>query len=380
MVEPGLGQDERPTGIEFGALPAVGFDVDEGVGLGFAAEVYQYGDGTELPYEWTVQPRVYVTTRGRRDFTVFFDSPTLLPGGWRVDGFVGYERRVSSPYYGVGNESSYDEGLDDPDGTNPYYYAFGRLRRMGRLNLQRRLGSTPVRLLIGAGLVSNEVDPVPRDEGTTLYASEFGSPPQTYWTNYVRVGLVWDTRDRETASRRGTWTEVIFKIVDQSLGADVEFTQWTVIDRRYFALGERLVLAHRYHLQGVRGSAPVEQLQRIDTSFREGEGLGGSSSLRGVRRNRYTGEGMLSWNVELRGRVHDFRALGRDLYVAASVFLDQGRVWTDGVRLDQLLSDLHRGYGGGLHGGMGENLVASLYAGTSAGTGLQAYVMLGYLF
>jgi len=380
VVEPGLGQDDRPTGIEFGALPAVGFDVDEGVGLGFAAEVYQYGDGTALPYEWTVQPRVYVTTRGRRDFTVFFDSPTLLPGGWRVDGFVGYERRVSSPYYGVGNESSYDEGLDDPDGTNPYYYAFGRLRRMGRLNLQRRLGSTPVRLLIGAGLVSNEVDPVPRDEGTTLYAGEFGTSLQTYWTNYVRVGLVWDTRDRETAPGRGTWTEVIFKIVDQSLGADVDFTQWTVIDRRYFALGERLVLAHRYHLQGVVGTAPVEQLQRIDTSFREGEGLGGSSSLRGVRRNRYTGEGMLSWNVELRGRVRDFRALGRDLYVAASVFLDQGRVWTDAVRLDQLLSDLHRGYGGGLHGGMGENLLASLYAGTSAGTGLQVYVMLGYLF
>jgi outer membrane protein assembly factor BamA len=153
-----------------------------------------------------------------------------------------------------------------------------------------------------------------------------------------------------------------------------------LVDRRYFALGERLVVAHRYHLQGLFGGAPVEQLQRIDTSFREGEGLGGSTSLRGVHRNRYTGEGMLSWNAELRGRVKSFRMMERDLYVAASVFLDQGRVWTDEVRFDELLSDLHRGYGVGLHGGMGENLVASLYAGVSAGTRPQVYVLLGYLF
>jgi outer membrane protein assembly factor BamA len=228
--------------------------------------------------------------------------------------------------------------------------------------------------------VNNEVDPVPRDEGSTLYESEHGDGLQAYWTNYVRVGLVWDTRDRETAPRRGTWSEVVLRRVDQSLGADLDFTQWMLVDRRYFALGERLVLAHRYHLQGLFGGAPVEQLQRIDTSFREGEGLGGSTSLRGVHRNRYTGEGMLSWNAELRGRVKSFRMMERDLYVAASVFLDQGRVWTDEVRFDELLSDLHRGYGVGLHGGMGENLVASLYAGVSAGTRPQVYVLLGYLF
>jgi hemolysin activation/secretion protein len=99
-----------------------------------------------------------------------------------------------------------------------------------------------------------------------------------------------------------------------------------------------------------------------------------------VLKNRYAGKGMLVWNTELRWRVMDFSLIGHSFHVAATAFLDQGRVWRGGVRFGELLSDLHRGYGVGLHGGMGQDFVGSLYAGTSAETGLQVYVGLGYLY
>jgi hypothetical protein len=376
----GLAGQERPTGFEVAGLPALGFDADEGFGYGLLAEAYQYGDGSLMPYLWTVQPKLYLTTRGRRDITIFFDAPGLLPGGWRADASLGTQERIANPYYGLGNASTYETTLEDPDGPDPYYYAFGRIHRFARVNLQRALGESPLRALFGVGLVSTEIDPVPRDEGATLYGSQLGTSVRTYWTNFVRAGLVWDTRDRETAPRRGTWTEIVVQRTDESLGADVGFTRWTFVDRRYASLGERLVLANRYLLQGFGGDAPVDQLQRLETSFKEGEGLGGSSSLRGVPKNRYTGKGMLVWNTELRWRAVDFRALGRGFHVAASAFLDQGRVWSGGVRPAELLSDLHRGYGGGLHAGMGENFVASLYGGTSADAGLKVYLGLGYLY
>lgn len=376
---PALGQ-ERPTGLEVAGLPALGFDTDEGFGYGVLAEVYQYGDGSRLPYEWTVQPRVFLTTRGRRDVTIFFDAPGLVPRGWRVTGHLGIEKRLATPYYGLGNESTYQASLEDPAGPNPRYYGFGRLRRVARVDLQRPLRGTPLRGLLGVGLVSTEVDPVPEDEGTTLYAGEVGTSVETHWANFVRGGLVWDTRDRETAPTRGVWSEVLVQWIDEELGADLAFTRWTLIDRRYVSLGDRLVLAHRYLLQGVSGNAPVDELQRIETSFKAGEGLGGSSSLRGVPKNRYAGKGMLVWNTELRWRVMDFSLIGHSFHVAATAFLDQGRVWRGGVRFGELLSDLHRGYGVGLHGGMGQDFVGSLYAGTSAETGLQVYVGLGYLY
>jgi len=50
------------------------------------------------------------------------------------------------------------------------------------------------------------------------------------------------------------------------------------------------------------------------------------------------------------------------------------------VRWDELLSGLHRGYGGGVHLGMGENFVASVDAATSSESDLSVYIGLGYLY
>jgi hemolysin activation/secretion protein len=168
--------------------------------------------------------------------------------------------------------------------------------------------------------------------------------------------------------------------VDESLGADVAFTRWSVIDRRYYSLTDRLVFAHRYALQGARGDVPLHQLQRVQTSFKQGEGLGGSSTVRGLPKNRYAGKGMLFWNAELRWRVVDFTAAGRSFHAALSGFVDQGRVWSGGVRLSELFSDLHRGFGGGAHLGMGENFVASVDVAHSSEAGYPIYLSLGYLY
>jgi len=388
FATPALGQEPRaggtppagPTGLELAGVPAVNFDADEGFGYGAAVELYQYGEGTRAPYVWTAQPKIFLTTGGRRDVTLFFDAPGVLPDGWRLDAFLGIEKRVTTPFYGLGNETLHDESLEDPNGPNPHFYAFGRLRRSATFNLQRSVGDTSLRALFGAGLVSTDIDPVPDDLGSTLYAEQADTSASTYWTSFVRGGLVWDTRDRETAPRRGTWTEVLVQRVDERLGADVAFTRWSFIDRRYFSLGERLVLAHRYLLQGVTGDAPVDQLQRVETSFKDTEGLGGSRTVRGLPKNRFTGRGMLVWNTELRWRVADFRAVGRPIHVTLSAFLDQGRVWSGGVRAGELLRDLHRGFGGGVHVGMGENFVVTLDAATSREAGLPIYIGLGYLF
>jgi hypothetical protein len=381
LVEATEAQSGRATGLELAGLPTLSFDSDEGVGYGAIAEIYDYGDGTPRPYKWTLQPKVLITTRGRRDVTLFMDAPDLLPEGWRVNGFLGYERRIVTPFYGIGNETTYDASLDDPDGPNPHYYAFGRLRKSALFNLQRNLPGTPLWALFGGGLVNSEIDPTPENDGTTLYATELGAAVETYWTNYVRAGLIWDTRDRESAPTEGVWSEVVFHWVTESLGADVDFTRWSVTDRRYYSLTDRLVLANRLFLQGINGDAPVHQLQRVQTSFKQGEGLGGLRTLRGISKNRYAGKGMFVWNAELRLRVVEFAALGRSFHGAVSGFLDQGRVWSGGVRPRELLSDLHRGYGVGLHLGMGENFVATLdVAHSSEEDGYPIYVALGYLF
>ena len=97
-------------------------------------------------------------------------------------------------------------------------------------------------------------------------------------------------------------------------------------------------------------------------------------------KNRFVGRGMLVWNAELRWRVGDFRLLGRASHVVLSAFVDQGRVWDEEIRIDELLTDLHRGIGGGVRLGFGENFIVALDIGTSKETGMPIYIGIGYLY
>src|SRR5688500_4525242 len=69
---------------EYVALPAINFSTDEGFGYGALLEAYNHAPGAQ-PYRFTLQPTVFLTTKGRRDVTLFVDAPSLLGNGWRVD-------------------------------------------------------------------------------------------------------------------------------------------------------------------------------------------------------------------------------------------------------------------------------------------------------
>jgi outer membrane protein assembly factor BamA len=375
----GFAQEAGPTGLEVGGVPAIGFDADEGFGYGALVELYQYGSRGLAPYEWTLQPAAFLTTEGRRDLALFFDAPHVLAGDWRLGLYVGSRRQIATPFYGLGNASVYDASLDADDGPNPFYYRFGRTRRSATFTLRKALASH-LGVLIGGGIVRTTADPVPEDDGTTLYAQEVSASDETLWSNYVRGGLIWDSRDRESGTRSGSWTEILVQWIDEGLGSDINFTRWTFTDRRYFSLGERVVFAHRYLLQGVSDGAPAHELFSVQSSFKQQEGLGGSKSVRGLLKNRFVGRGMVVWNAELRWRVTDFSFRGRAFHGVLSGFVDQGRVWDGQVRLDQILSDLHRGYGVGARLGMGENFVVAVDLATSTETGMQMYTGLGYLY
>ena len=377
---PLLGQEPPPpTGWEFTGIPALNYDSDEGFGYGVVLQLYDYGQGGLLPYRTTVQPTLFFTTEGRRELTVFLDAPHL-PGGWRAGIFLATEKQIATPYYGPRNESVYEPRLEE--GEDPFFYRFGRVRKLVQANLQRPIGELPLRFLVGAQLSHIEVDPTPKNEGTTLLQLELGAggqPPEGA-LNSLRVGLIWDTRDRESGPQSGVWSEGLVERVAEGLGSGQSFTRWTATDRRYFTLFPGLVFANRFTLQTVTGNPPFYALNSVQSSFRGLEALGGAKSLRGVLRNRYQGEGVFFWNAELRWRAWDLRVLGRGAHLAFIGFLDSGRVWENGVGISSLLADLHHGAGGGFRFGLGPNFVIATDLAGSEEAGLQTYIGLGYLF
>ena len=379
-----------PRGWEFFALPALNFDSDEGVGYGALAEIYNYGNGVQ-PYRFTVRPIVFLTTKGRRDFVLFFDAPKLLPNNWRLDGYLGREQQLATPYYGIGNNTPYNEQLENP--PNAYYYRYGRTVLRTFANLQHKIGSLPARGLFGAGWGDIKTDEIPFDSGTTLLAQQLGPvsppclppgcpprPPQGRIV-FLRTGLVWDTRDREIAPNHGSYGDLLVQRVDKALGATTSYTRFTGIYRKYSPVTSRIVIAQRVLVQQTAGDVPFYDLAAIQTSFGQQEGLGGSNSIRGLPKNRFIGKGIALLNSDIRWRFREFVLRKKPAYLTAIGFVDFGRVWDESIDFGEIASDLHAGYGAGLRLGLGPSFAVGLDLGRSPDSkSTQIYIGLGYPF
>lgn len=378
-----------PQGWELFALPALNFDSDEGVGYGALAEIYNYGHGVR-PYRFTVRPIVFLTSKGRRDFAIFFDAPKVLPRDWRLDGYLGREQQLATPYYGVGNATAYTETLENP--PNAYYYRYGRTVARAFANVQHKIGRFPARALFGAGFGDVKTDATPFDSGTTLMAQQLAggtfpcappgcSTPPRGKIAYVRTGLVWDTRDREIAPNHGSYGDFLVQRVDKALGATTSYTRFTGIFRKYSPVTSGIVLAQRVLLQQTSGDAPFYDLASIQTSFGQQEGLGGSNSIRGLPKNRFVGKGIALLNTDLRWRFREFTLWKKPAYLTASTFVDFGRVWAESLEPGEIVSDLHSGYGAGIRLGLGRSFAVAFDAARSPDSkSTQIYIGLGYPF
>ena len=371
-------QAQRERAVEISGLPALNFDADEGVGYGVILAFYPYQPGNTA-YRWTLQPTVFLTTQGRRDYTVFFDAPATAGRSWRTTLFAGHEQQLAAPYYGLGNATAYDSSLEH--GGTRYFYRYGRQRDRISADFQHAVGRPSLRALIGAGVSNDAIDLTPFDSGSTLIQRDLRNvtPPRAH-TNYLRAGLAYDTRDREIGPQSGTWADVLLQRTDKAFGATNSYTRWTATARHYQPLGARITLANRLLAQNTIGDAPFYALSEVQSSQKTQDGLGGSSTVRGLPKDRYVGKGILVSNNELRWRAADFKLAGRSSSVVLSGFVDAGRVWDDGIDLSSAFESLHAGYGGGVRLGYGSSFVIALDVGHSKESSAPIYIGLGYMF
>jgi outer membrane protein assembly factor BamA len=368
----------RPVGWETSALPALNFNSDEGFGYGIIAQAYNYGNGTAAPYVYTIQPLLFLTTKGRRDVSVFVDAPHVLPNNWRIGAYLGREQQLATPYYGIGSATIHDAALEkDP---NPYYYRYGRVGFRANVDVQHPIARN-LRFLVGLGGRTSKIDQTPFDSGTTLLAAQMGtSPMPTGKTLFARTGLVYDTRDRETGPTSGTWDELLIQRGGKLLGTSYAFTRVTGTARTYVPLTSRVVWAQRIAAQNLSGSVPFYELFTLQSSFKDDEGLGGTGTVRGLPKNRFAGKGLAFANEELRWRAADFRLRSRPSALILSAFGDAGRVWATGLSTQDLFKDLNYGVGGGARLRYGQDFVVALDAAHSKESTAAIYIGLGYAY
>ena len=204
---------------------------------------------------------------------------------------------------------------------------------------------------------------------------------------------------------RGIWTEAVVEGAPEFLGAESSFAKLSLTHRQYFTIIEDdLSFAYRLNYQTtIAGHTPFYYQTMVIVSELKGassEGLGGGSTLRGVRRNRVMGDGYFLGNIEARWKFVRFQFINNNFYLGLNGFMDFGQITKkmDGIEnvpvsvlnseaardyYEKDAEKMHISYGAGLRIAMNENFIIKVDYGMAAdkrdGTS-GVYIGLNYLF
>ncbi len=422
------GSEKVKTGLNFGALPAVAFDSDLGFEYGVLGNLFQYGDGSTYPdYRWSLYGEWSRTTKGSGINQLFFDSKYLLPHQIRITADFSFLTERALDFYGFnGYEAVYNPEIEDDTDTINYisrvYYRHERKLARITLDFQGKIKELPLRWLVGYGYFNNRIgsvdidrlnqgkdeeDKLPEVEGLYDKYVSWGMIPAEEADggthNFIKLGLVYDTRDNEPNPNKGIWTEVVMMTAPRFLGnTETAYTKLAITHRQYITLKkDALTFAYRLGWQGtIDGHVPFYmQPYMINTFTRttKNDGLGGARSLRGILRNRIVGEDFAYGNFELRYKFWKFYRWKQNFYFCLNGFSDMGLV-TNNISVNKELipegenyadyfaekdKDLHISYGGGLRIAMNQNFILAVdygLAGDKRDGDNGLYINLGFLF
>jgi outer membrane protein assembly factor BamA len=346
------------TGWKFGgALPAVTFDSDLGFQYGALVEFYNYGDGSKYPdYLDHTYTEISHFTKGSGIYRFMYESNHLIPGV-HLTTDLSYLPDQANHFYGfngydaVFNKIWMDDKANDPLYRTRMFYRMQRNQFRFKNDFQGKLSGEHIKWSTGFAFQNFSISSVDIDKlnkGKKVKLPTVAAEPGLFeryqdlnlidanqanggWVNTVKVGLMWDSRDNRPNPMKGLWTEAGVEIAPKFMGNDWGFSKFYAIHRQYFTLIENdLSFVYRLSYQStLSGEVPFFYQSQVITSMLTGatnEGLGGSSTLRGVLRNRVLGDAFFLGNVELRWKPLYFNFLNKSCYLGLNAFYDFGRV------------------------------------------------------
>ena len=416
-------------GWNFGALPTITFNSDQGFQYGGLVNFYHYGDGSRYPrYNHSLYFEVSRYTKGSGINRFSYDSDQLIPG-LRTSFDLSYLTEKALDFWGFNGYDAVYNSNWEKQGEEGYisrmYYKHQRQMFRVKADFQGKLaGSDQWKWIGGFGLYRfyiDDVDIAKINEGRsdtdedyinteeTLYGKykEWGvikeDEAEGGWVNYLKAGLVYDTRDLEAFPNKGIWSEAVIRYAPGFLGQEnYDHARFTFAFRYYLTLiKDRLVFANRLTAQHTLwGDVPFYMKPNIATArltSTTSQGLGGYNSLRGILRHRVVGDGVAFANFEMRYKFYKFRFINQNFYLGTNLFFDAGMVTqkaeydTNGIpdEVDQSLyfntnaEKLHSSVGLGLKIAMNENFIISADFGKALNEqdgNIGFYVGLNYLF
>ena len=362
------------SGWGFGILPCATYSSDMGFQYGVFGDFYYYGDGSTYPnYRDKISYEASHFTKGRTRLYLAYDSKHLIPGVRSTASvtyiddplynFWGFNGAASPLYKALESNKDYQQQIIDgtissqdalrytttmgvlPEpgkGVSYYHMNRGILRLLadfqGQITPQLRWAGG---INFWAFRMGNFDEKYGYDLNSTLYNhyKKFGVIKETEANGgnrlELKAGLVFDSRDFETAPNKGIWAEIYFNGSPDLFGDGFNYLKLNAHFRHYVTLpfgfkqGDPVFAYHLAYLGTVAGEAPFYMQQNINALILKqmmSEGLGSSNTIRGTRVNRMIADGYAWANFELRVKLVNFSLFGQSFYLATNPFLDCGLI------------------------------------------------------
>ncbi|MFH1567258.1 MAG: BamA/TamA family outer membrane protein, partial [Gemmatimonadota bacterium] len=320
-------------------------------------------DYQRWPYRYKVTLSWLRSSGGRYSHYLRLKVPDISGTGFGLRLDLSAARDIRARYYGLGNESERVGAYTDRKSGDLYrdenYYSYILEEPRLIFSLLRRIRG-PLSMSMGLGLETTDVSP----RGKVSFYQEEGrfiegvpeSADQSHRrvdtvdgvSGFVSVTVDWDTRDDPTIPRTGTYHEWSYESSRNSLLGllfeEIDYRRYTFTDARYRALSDRLGLATRMIYEILDGEVPLYAYGEIGGSYRV-KGAGGSDTLRGFDRQRFTDNVRLLSNTEVRYRLHAQRAFKQYLEWHGVYFVDTGQVASSSHHLGLLRTHVSSGVG-----------------------------------
>ena len=433
-VQAAVAQNDAKTGWTFGLLPSIAYDADLGFQYGALTNIYYYGDGSTYPeYLHSIYFEANRTTKKSGLFRLNLDSRALVPG-LQISADISYMPDEMCDFSGFNGHQAVVKSNWTDDGDSNYrsraFYKHYRDLFRSAVDVQGNIRGN-FNWNAGAGLLifnagSVNLDKLNRGQSDNKKLPDTDALFDKYlqWGlidrcetrtgtfPYIHGGVSYDSRNITAAPSSGIWADA-FVTYTAAFGNLKQFNNLKLNAdfRHYLALGTPVaVLAYRLSAQlTIAGETPFYMASQHNVLYLKRalyESLGGSSSLRGITRNRIISNGFALANIELRLRMVKFDIGSHHFYVATNPFVDAGMVLQP-INLDESKVRLatastgdnvddyfdfgssvyrpHLSGGAGLKVAMNENFILSVdwatpFSSNDSEKKSNVYVKMGYLF
>lgn len=373
----------KREGHYFTAFPAIGVDPDTGFNIGAYVQFFNNKKKTDpffeiTPYRDTFQFGGVVTTKKVFQLYAYYDSPFIMDTPWRIRGEAQLFYNPLANYFGIGNNgqqltfpgtgqvygsyNAYKNALKEQAGgeTNEDYDIYQYTNTFWRGSAEYNLIGGWIRLLGGFQVAHTWIDDYTGKtvsgavQRTTHLQEDCNAGTakgcKGGWDNFIKLGVVFDTRDYEPDPDIGIMWEGVFEYTPKILGSSRNYGRLSSSLRGFgkiFETGrQKLIIANRFFYQSQFGDVPFYAMSSLAFTDLDRSGLGGFQTIRGYVLNRFIGPVTMVNSTELRYSFFEFNVFHQHLKVGVKPFLDVGRAF-DKVS-DTSFKDWHIAGGAGL--------------------------------